>query len=743
MKRLSLEGNLSPDVDELILMGDPGYVGDTYIFEPSPGEEHLGYLFAAVEIENREGTGKELLDTALQSLQREYFREPSRGVLASFESALHQANLILHDVAERGMRDWMGYFHAACGVLAYSTLHISTAGNAAVLLVRRSRVAVVSVGLSHSPITDPLRTFSQVASGMVTKHDMLLLVTSRFEQLFRHEDVARFAITHSASTVALRLKQLYEDQGEQLPVAVLAVCLLPKRAAPAETERQQPVWQSRRAPVEGLAALAPRQPLVIRRSFIKRFLLLLGRITLSIGHWIASATWLVVTHGGRRSGQFLRQVSSAAHGRMRRSAKRLVGYSSSEQTSQPAASWLRFSPKGLNLTGWRSVPRWLVTVLMVRFRALPLSSKLLAIVTLVLTVTLIVSFVLLQKKRVEDRQVQRASELLHEARTKKDAAEAALIYDNRDQARTLLSEATKLSEDLTVLGLYQDQSKELATALAAARDRLEKVLRITGEVARTLGDFGNAFADSQPSSLYFVDGRLYTFDPANNTIATLDESGTVNVVSKTSQGIGYFKTGAAHEADKMLILVTDEPGAALFDTKTSLLQKQEISLPLETVEVRTIATFGNRLYLYDRAAHNIFSYNKTLRGYAGGAPWITDDQVPRDNIVSISIDGFIYSLHEDGTIRKLYKGAAAEFTQEAVQPPLQRADRLLTGERLLHLYVLDRSGQRVVVFDKKGELKRQIFLESATAVADIAVNADETTLYVLDGTRVLAVSLVE
>src|SRR5436190_8813059 len=101
--------SLKPDAQELILCDNQAYACETYIFDPSTGEEHLGYLFAAAETEDRGGVGKELLDMVVTAIQNEYYRDPSRNPVHSFELALHQANLILHDAAERGVRDWMGY----------------------------------------------------------------------------------------------------------------------------------------------------------------------------------------------------------------------------------------------------------------------------------------------------------------------------------------------------------------------------------------------------------------------------------------------------------------------------------------------------------------------------------------------------------------------------------------------------------------------------------------------------------
>jgi len=207
------------EAGEVVLFDDPHIAGDTFIFEPSRAEVKLGRLLAAVEVADRQGAGRELIDTIIHALQREYYRDPQRGMLASFESALHQANLVLYDVAEQGRREWMSSLHVAVGVLGHTTLHVSAAGHGVILLARRSRLVALSAGLAHSPVTDPLRTFAQVASGSISSRDVLFFGTAFFESIFRSEDLIRFVHDHSAATIATRLKQLYEDRNVNLPVA--------------------------------------------------------------------------------------------------------------------------------------------------------------------------------------------------------------------------------------------------------------------------------------------------------------------------------------------------------------------------------------------------------------------------------------------------------------------------------------------------------------------------------------------
>ena len=263
------------DAQELLLSSQPGFVCETYIFEPSGGEEVLGYLFAAAETEDRDGVGKELVDVVISAIQREYFRDRQRGSVQSFESALHQANLILHDASERGVRDWMGYFHVAVGALSGKQLHVSVAGQASVWMARKQAMSCISEGLSHLPITNPLRTFSQVASGEVSARDVTLFATGSFEHVFRPEDIARFTIDHSAATISARMPALYNEQQNTAPLAVVTVAVLPDYIVQSRQETSTPAPRTRHVAVVSTETLKPRKPLIIRKAGWQTILLAL------------------------------------------------------------------------------------------------------------------------------------------------------------------------------------------------------------------------------------------------------------------------------------------------------------------------------------------------------------------------------------------------------------------------------------------------------------------------------------
>ena len=332
---------------------------------------------------------------------------------------------------------------------------------------------------------------------------------------------------------------------------------------------------------------------------------------------------------------------------------------------------------------------------------------------------------------------------MHQARTKVDAANTALIYDNRTQAAGLLDDAQKLADQLAEKHLYAQETEVLKIDIQTQQDRIQRISRATSANSHVLGDIASFTNGKTPSRVFFVDNALFTASPDTNTIIKMTLDGKASPVHQTTSGIGFIASGAMQSSDKTILFNTSPVGLALFDTKDNTLIPQSITFPAPKPEITDLAVFGNRLYIFDATQKNIFSYNKTLKGFIGGTAWITDAAAQSADIKSLAIDGNIYTLSAGGKITKLFRGATAEFTQAAVSPALDGATRIYTTDTMQNLYVLDPANKRVVIFTKKGALVRQLYIDTAKSLADVSVSPDETHLYALDGSTILDITLAE
>lgn len=689
--------------EEMLLGSADEHVRETYIFEPSPGEESFGYLLAAGQTWSGGGMGAELLESVVTAIQKEYYRDAERSASTSFEMALHQANLILHDMAEQGVRDWMNFFDVAVGVLVDGTLHVSVAGEGRVFILRRGQLNDVSSELGQSPILNPLQSFSQVASGTVLPQDMLLFTNQRFEQIYQPTQVLHFGATGKADVLVQKLTHWYQGEGDQTPLALVAASV--EIAHRPEATALPPVSRDKPKP-----QLTPRKPVVIKRVHPKQVVRFFIHLPMVAAAKIKNRLTSAPTDDEE---QELGEESGIKRPRM-----------NWRERGEAAVAVLALSPKRLR-DG---------------FGKLPASSKVFAVLSFLLLIALGGSVLLLREKRATDADIEAASEILHDARLRKEAAQTALIYDNREQAKGLLAEARTLTEKLGQTGLYADERDALVAEITASQDQLQRITRATQANTRLIGDFKETVSAPELQNIFLLEDWIYSYDPRTNAVARMNLEGQVEVSLEETKEIGFFRDGAAYKPDKMITFLTDPAGLAIFDARDQSLSAQSITLPHDVKSITDMALYGNRLYVADGESDSILSFNKTLRGYSGGSEWLMGETSPKD-IVSLAVDGNIYSLHANGTIRQWFKGEEVEFTQETVDPILPGTAKILTTDELQYLYVVDKEHGRVVIYTKKGSLLRQLFFEEEMLVTDIAVPVEEDRIFVLSGTQVMEVQI--
>ncbi|MDP3685842.1 MAG: DUF4398 domain-containing protein [bacterium] len=770
------KAELIPEAAELVLCTPEtsAVLCDAFVYEPDAHEKALGSLFFVIETANleensnasrsdtdaRDGSptaqhspARIIIDLVASTMRAEYYRDPARDMLTSFEAALGAANEALARAAENGMTDWLINLHGAVVASRGATLHVSRAGNASLLLVRHGHLTDIGEGLADPNIRNPRATFTNVASGAVSEHDTLVLATPQF---FRHVSKDRGASILTGKhpkQAAAYLRDLLMESREEPALAALfvrfvkapiALPTLPRSpempggiplsnvAAPSLAGR--PTRFARLPDGQARPSLRPPAPLRINRgrgmgNFLRQGAKLVGYL---ISTRLFPAVGRVFRVGAR--------AARTAAANTARSVPTVLGALARRRRESPALE--RPGTSTAQASGSR--PSIALTErLRAVLRGWPRSTKAFVTLTVLFALLFGISIVMLRRKGVEDAAVRAASETLQEARVKKDTAEATLIYDNTDEARRLLQEARDGALAVQQTPYYQGEAEQLLAAIQAAEDKAENVVRVS-EPLRA-GDFGSVAPDGRARGLAAIGSSLFAFHPETNAVFRLaSETGEATTVSQTSQGIGYFRQVFAIPAEQMLLFATDTPGLALFDVTRGDLLKQEISpAPEGAKEIRALATFGSRLYLLFPELKQIFGYSKTLAGYAGGAPWLKDPKVPVERVVSLGVDGYIYLLLDDGKIVKLLKGVPVAFAQTELGTPLSKDARLFINDAVKHLYVLDPSNQRVVVYDTTGKLTKQYVFPTARDLRDLTIGGKEETLYVLDGTAVYTVPLKE
>jgi DNA-binding beta-propeller fold protein YncE len=150
--------------------------------------------------------------------------------------------------------------------------------------------------------------------------------------------------------------------------------------------------------------------------------------------------------------------------------------------------------------------------------------------------------------------------------------------------------------------------------------------------------------------------------------------------------------------------------------------------------------FGN-FYVLDPQAGQILRYLPGPDGYTIPPEYYFPDQATVDltGAVDMAIDGAVYVLYADGTIRKFEAGISVEFQITELDKPLSRPTAIYAApdDVAQYIYVADPGNLRVVQLNKDGRFVRQFKPQDEAEVnfkTLRSVFADELTgkLYLLN-----------
>lgn len=231
----------------------------------------LGTLVGVFEIDEMSEDSAYIVNFLASVAKKEYFNNPRRGAIESFEAALHKINLALAELVKHGNVAWLGKFHGAIGVLEKNNLHFSVTGKANIILFRNNALSDISVGLSSEESRlHPIKTFVEVSSGRLMLDDRIIITSPELLALFSLDDLTKNArrMDHDRFTQFLKTALVNElDMTAALIIDIHEEVVVPrpkpsKKAAAEATEHVHNVFsQSAFSEKKGKAETSPEDVL--------------------------------------------------------------------------------------------------------------------------------------------------------------------------------------------------------------------------------------------------------------------------------------------------------------------------------------------------------------------------------------------------------------------------------------------------------------------------------------------------
>ncbi len=762
---------------------------DTFIFEPENIEEqNLGSLYIIGEITETSPNSEYLINLLVATIKKEYYANTTKSPITGLESALNKTNETLADFAEKGNISWIGNINIIIAVLKDGTLYFSQTGRAKAFLARDKSVIDIGQDLVSDMKPHPLKTFSNIANGQIDAGDKLIFATSRLMENMEEKEIGgifsenpdnaieQFENRLKGSGTALVFIKAEEKTKLSGAVSIRKILASSQDAETGQKETQtKNVWEySQKHPSQknrlddiiGELNDAERETELSQKiKFIARLIRFTVRNTKKILYvlffWIKKTAIALYNSLKPRIIAGIRKIKELSAFTWRKTKARLSkqkspAENSSEQftggeagfpsSAAEGAETEEFARSSIDLRMRPSAEMNKMETILSAFipkqiKYIPAKSRVaISGIAILAIITAATAYGWINTNKENEKKSSYAA-VLESAKKSEIAAESSLIYENKEEAARLIKETLSGAERLISAGYFTEEAKQLQKKAIEQMDKIDRVTRIADPVK--LVDFAANSQSIKTNGLVWSGKNLYAFNSANNALFKYDfAQKTSQIVAVNSENMGHLKTAKPFAAK--IIFLTDSPGAAVYDSAKSELKNISIKLNPAETDISDIDTFGSNLYVMDKNDANIYKHVLTAGGYAKGEKWILGGAEKEiKNPVSLSIDGDVYLLQNAGsasTVLKFSKGVKKEFSLPPLLIPLKNAVKIIAANTK-HLYILDPENKRVVVFSKDGKTFSQITSDKFDNLIDFAINPNEKSLYLLNGTTAYEVGL--
>lgn len=615
---------------------------------------------------------------AISSTMVRAFKRPNEGDV--FENAISLVNEELGKLVENGQIDWINKLNCIIGVKKNNVFTIATCGKTTAFLLRNDSFSDISF---QTPSTHPLKTFENYSEGKIRLHDILILSTN---QLFNYLSIDRLKNILTGYDFLTATKSIIEILKENAGPEVAFGVLINLQVKPGDTNNEE-------IDLENYLLEQPKyQPN------------LLAKIGLLI--------------------------------------KNLLFFDKIKRVPERPEAKLSFKQhiynlkiKFLNLGHkFKTISRFVVNFLKIiknlfnpqNFKNFSSQKKFFFLSALILLIAVIVNISVAIKYKNNKAEKQQAVFLLSQTQKLLADARTSLVYNDQKKAIDYFAQADENFKKINSKNLPKDNYNNVLSEIQEIKKKIEKTKQ--AEVVN-LGSL------SKESSLIKLPKFLAT-QTNGNIISYNKENGQIqDGALKCGQNIIF---SVALKADTLVI--NNGNGLLVCDPTTGEIGQEFTNfVPDKTLAVGLAYYPSNgRVYLLDKEKNQAVSF--LINGKNIQKPVISLKDAPEiSNTQDFAIDGSIYLLTGAGIV-KYTAGRLAEFYMPYLSEPFSGKGKIYTEINFKNLYLLDKGNNRILIFEKKGNLISTLINDQFNKMDDFAVDEQNKTIFVLNDGNLLKVT---
>ncbi|MFA6466334.1 MAG: hypothetical protein WCV71_00540 [Patescibacteria group bacterium] len=679
----------------------------------SDSSDH-GRLFIILELPKQKIDQQPYLDQLINELATYFDTSGQDNPEILLEEILQQANQVLPEMAAAiKIHNWINTIDLTVGIIYDSSIYMAGIGNINGLLMHNKQITTI---MAKNNNINPSKVFSDIISGELDDGDALIISTNSLFDYISKEKVRQLVNHYSPSAAAIKINELLET----VPDFVTFNSLIIKKPSPTDRELspeeiRKSIDQEEFETTDTIKtspspthANAPRTKTVVDISGLKNVPLVQKTSSIfSLFVLYCKTIASIFTFLARKIKYFFLFIFSAKF-RQKKEEKTIDDI---KQISHQKYFW---------------------------FKNLSLKKKIAVVILFVIVLIFLQSLVFLTQEKADDNKDTNYNNTLIEIDNKYKEVDAKLIYNDEAAAENILLEIQALISALKPSSpIQQEQITSLSETVFHKINKIRHIYVVPSPVE--LFDMSASLTSSQDivqkNGLFYVLGDNKLYQIKDNLFEEVFNFAGGQVIQSMTDW---------PEKNKVVLSslsASNEITYIIFDLE----QKQmtgDFKQSTDNTAVKDLVIYGNNLYVLDNKNNQIFKYPESGGGFANGQPWLKET-LDTSNSSSLTIDGGIYTIDNDGTIKNFLKGALERFDYHAPRPNIGPNAIIKTFRDSDYLYIIDPSNNRVLILNKDGNIKDQYASQKFDNLKDLAIDPEEKAIYLLNNQHLYLLAVNE
>ncbi|MCD4761066.1 hypothetical protein K8R42_04170 [bacterium] len=644
------------------------------------------------------------------------------------EELLQHINQILPELSSSiKIRSWISHLDLAIGIMYQNNVYVASIGNLNGVLVHNNQITQI---LSKNTNISPTKAFSDIISGQLDDGDVLMISTNSLFDYISKEKIKQIVKKYSPSAAAIKINELLES----VPDFVSFNSLIIKKPGLVDME-----IKPSQIPIDGQAEFdiktdtvdtgpkihAKKRPKGAKTKLVIDFKAFKNIKTVAKGSQILSLAGLFFS--------IVKNIFVYIFAKIKKAFLFLTSSKYRKGREDKALDDI----KGITDKKYY----W--------FRNLTVKKKMAVVVLFIVLLFFVQGLVFLTQQKAGDDKNKTFNEALVSVEAKYTDVEAKLIYNDEQAAETLLLEIDDIVKNLQANSPQQEEQVE---------QMKEKVFRELNKIRHIhvvpapleLSDLSDILTNSQDivqkDGIFYIlgDNKLFELkDEILTEVFNFAGSPGGEPASTATQGGQVVNSMTDWPEKNKVVLNTLSANEEIHYQIFDLDQKKisgDLKQATDNTSVSDLVIYGNNLYVLDTENNQIFKYPESGSSFANGVRWIKEEMDITDGS-SLTIDGSIYIIANDGQIKNLLKGANEEYKYHQPNPAIGSGASIKTFRDSDYLYIIDPQNYRIVILDKEGNIKDQYTSMKFDALRDLAVDPDEKAVYLLNGNHLYLLAI--